>query len=444
MTASGHIVDGENKGIIIQMDPAWFGGAWPPSSGCTGPEGEPWPFNVVGANSGVQNLTVRYWGESLQLQGSGAYVDNVTCIGPADDCFSNPNSADVIIRNSTVQGCCDKGIQVYGDNSHGSANYDTQIINTTISYCNQPIRLSLSNGRHYVENTVINNVGSPNSFLTCVGPRYTGGSVAYWKNVTLQDCQRGLRIGSESGDAQFVSLGGNRFESNDIRGAVVYQGGRALFTNDTFINNGGQNTGGDPATGEGGVVAGNVGTPYLDAGGGSNTFDNQIMSSTGGNTFTNNVTDAGPVQDVTNQTATTVKAEGNCWGDANPADQISGSVDWDPVGSCGVAVCGNGTTESPEVCDDGNTVTETACAYGTPTCTYCNSTCAAALNLVGAYCGDSTIDSANGEMCDTAQFGSATCGTKGCSGGSLTCSSSCVTVGIGSCTGCVNRRRVSF
>lgn len=61
-------------------------------------------------------------------------------------------------------------------------------------------------------------------------------------------------------------------------------------------------------------------------------------------------------------------------------------------------VCGNDAVTLPEVCDDGNTVTETSCLYGTATCTACNAGCTATLSLMGAYCGDRTIQSP--ETCD--------------------------------------------
>src|SRR5262245_62090230 len=38
-------------------------------------------------------------------------------------------------------------------------------------------------------------------------------------------------------------------------------------------------------------------------------------------------------------------------------------------------VCGDGILDAGETCDDGNTVDETQCPYGTPTCTACNSDC---------------------------------------------------------------------
>lgn len=55
-------------------------------------------------------------------------------------------------------------------------------------------------------------------------------------------------------------------------------------------------------------------------------------------------------------------------------------------------VCGDGIVEGAEVCDDGNTITETACAYGTASCTACNAACSSVLTLAGMYCGDGTCN----------------------------------------------------
>lgn len=73
------------------------------------------------------------------------------------------------------------------------------------------------------------------------------------------------------------------------------------------------------------------------------------------------------------------------------------------------AVCGNGFTDAGEICDDGNTTTETStCGNGTTESgTYCNSDCTATVVLDEAcddgnasteYCGDSVAQ--NGSYCD--------------------------------------------
>lgn len=56
--------------------------------------------------------------------------------------------------------------------------------------------------------------------------------------------------------------------------------------------------------------------------------------------------------------------------------------------------CGNGVKEGSEVCDDGDTMTETAadCTGYNTTCTFCNAGCTAELTFVGPHCGDGTCN----------------------------------------------------
>jgi cysteine-rich repeat protein len=63
-------------------------------------------------------------------------------------------------------------------------------------------------------------------------------------------------------------------------------------------------------------------------------------------------------------------------------------------------LCGNGTVDDDEACDDGNTTTETGCPYGTATCEACDAICQTVLPLTGATCGDGTNDTNDGETCD--------------------------------------------
>ncbi len=77
--------------------------------------------------------------------------------------------------------------------------------------------------------------------------------------------------------------------------------------------------------------------------------------------------------------------------------------------TCRLGVCGDGMLNGGEVCDDGNTLTESACPYGTPSCVNCDATCTSVLNLVGPYCGDGLTSS--GEVCDDGN--TSACGTCG-------------------------------
>jgi len=67
--------------------------------------------------------------------------------------------------------------------------------------------------------------------------------------------------------------------------------------------------------------------------------------------------------------------------------------------AAGAAVCGNGVKEGTEACDDGNTIVNN-CTYGATSCTTCNTTCTG--NVAGKIikCGDTVVQTANGEQCD--------------------------------------------
>ena len=60
--------------------------------------------------------------------------------------------------------------------------------------------------------------------------------------------------------------------------------------------------------------------------------------------------------------------------------------------------CGDGVIDAGEECDDGNTQTETVCAYGEATCQRCDSNCFVVL-LTGNVCGDGVI-APSFEVCD--------------------------------------------
>lgn len=80
--------------------------------------------------------------------------------------------------------------------------------------------------------------------------------------------------------------------------------------------------------------------------------------------------------------------------------QVEPGFECSQAGQPCVSLCGNNTVDSPpEACDDGNTLTETACAYGVSTCTACDATCQNEINLIGPSCGDGNVD-AGEEACD--------------------------------------------
>lgn len=132
----------------------------------------------------------------------------------------------------------------------------------------------------------------------------------------------------------------------------------------------------------------------------------------------------------------------------------------DELGST-TAVCGNGVPEltssctaagipytcctgsgtgSCENCDDGNTVTETACPYqlsGPNSCTLCSADCSTPLSLTGPYCGDGIIQSAApaAEICDGSLLNGQTCLSLGFTGGgTLACASDCHSYNTNGCS----------
>jgi hypothetical protein len=96
------------------------------------------------------------------------------------------------------------------------------------------------------------------------------------------------------------------------------------------------------------------------------------------------------------------------FGDATCASLVPESLDGNlrcsfdcqtvELGGCRLPICGDGVQEGSEVCDEGDTSTETACAYGEASCARCNGDCSATLDLTGPVCGDGTRS--DDEMCD--------------------------------------------
>jgi cysteine-rich repeat protein len=88
----------------------------------------------------------------------------------------------------------------------------------------------------------------------------------------------------------------------------------------------------------------------------------------------------------------------------------------DCLSTCKWNRCGDGHINPPkESCDDGNTATEPACAYGTQSCTVCPGDCSKPVQRAGSYCGDGTQDP--GEACDDGN----TVNESRCSRGAGTC-----------------------
>ena len=109
----------------------------------------------------------------------------------------------------------------------------------------------------------------------------------------------------------------------------------------------------------------------------------------------------------------------------------------------GVATCGNGLWEATEQCDDGNTTPGDGCdatcqiefVCGDLACdTVHGETCQLCPGDCCPDCGNGVRQPADGEQCDTADFGGLTCASYCYTGGTLTCTAACG-IEVSTCTG---------
>ncbi|HEX6851247.1 MAG TPA: hypothetical protein VF139_07540 [Candidatus Polarisedimenticolaceae bacterium] len=347
ITASNVVIDGENK-VSLDMTPPWWdaitnlcGGANCDPDGDNLPNACPdtndgttsmWVLQIRGSGSKLKNITYRYFMEGVRMEASGAELDGVTGVMPGDEVLSNPGGSNVVIRNSTFLNACDKNIQAYGNEPLGGTNWDMQIYDTTISNSSSHIRMSGSSarGRFLLERVTFNAADPPSSLFTARGPYIgdEGGTepiALYMKDSTVTGTTRGLRI---TGAAHYISLGGNTFSGNSLRGLQCSGSSRCLVQNDTFTGNGGGSTGGDPIPGYGGIAVGQ--SAVVDAGGGSQTLDGAIRSSSGNNTLTGNRSSSDTTLDFHNLTTVAMQAQNNWWGDVDPSNQVTGPVTYSP------------------------------------------------------------------------------------------------------------------
>lgn len=103
-------------------------------------------------------------------------------------------------------------------------------------------------------------------------------------------------------------------------------------------------------------------------------------------------TDADDASDASDAGGGTDASDASDAGDATDASDASEA----DVADAPPPVCGNGTREAGEGCDDGNTSTE-ACTYGQKSCTVCAGDCTEQAGAT-SYCGDGHVR--DGEACD--------------------------------------------
>lgn len=336
-------IDMGSKGIVFESSPPWWdvvtcgGGNCDPDgdnipNGCsdsnTGPR-----FLIIRSTATVRGGAFRYFNKGIIFDGngglsgsSGSLIEDVTGDLQGDDSFNHEAGAtNNTLRRVTATRGCDKCVQIYGRDPRQASGYDLTIEDSVLRNCVQPI-LVAGPGSFAFRRTTFTDDGGAGALWFCDGPQIDSADVyGLFEDVSVSNCRQGLRIGS--GEARVV---GGTFANNERRGISVYNGGRLSLQGATLTANGGFS--GSVAQ-YGGVSIND--TAQADLGGGSVTLWGSVVNSTGGNTFTGNRSETDPTLDVQNNTATQVKAENNCWGDPDPSDQVSGSVDWDPV--CSVA-----------------------------------------------------------------------------------------------------------
>jgi len=340
LTGSDVVIDGEDRKIVFRMNPPWWDDS---TTACAGadcdPDGDGVPdacaevegasrfLRLQGNRITLRNLAFNAFWDGVQMGrngGSDQTLENVSCDSPGDDCVSNPTNPGrrLTVRNSKFSNACDKALQLYGNDPSTSRDLDVTVEGNEFTNCSQPMHAPYAGGRFRVSNNVMKSAAPPKPIYACNGPRFDGsGTIVEFDDNLVTGCRRGLRLG---GTVQAV-LRSNEFRSNGLRGVAVSGSSRVSVTGNTFDSNGGETS---SEAGLGGLSAGD--TSVVDAGGGSVTIDGSPIVSSGGNVFLGNRSSSDSTLDVQNLTTATLKAEGNWWGDLSPADQIAGSVDFDP------------------------------------------------------------------------------------------------------------------
>ncbi|MFQ5669715.1 MAG: right-handed parallel beta-helix repeat-containing protein [Acidobacteriota bacterium] len=348
------IIDGENNVTFEAAVPWWDDGLHcvaPDFNQSCDPDGDGVPdfcpefeggerfVMIRGNNDTIQNLSFRNFFEGIGFNNgtSGNTIDNITCDKPGDDCFTNEwDTSGNAARNLKLSNACDKAVSLYGRDVSKSSGFDLVLENSTFTNVISSFSLpggASAGGRFLIRNNTFQNVNST-SLWHCDNVSVRSTSVTTFENNLIDGCQRGLRAKQQS---QLIAKN-NVIINCPVRGAWLFDSSRGFFENNVFRNNGGASS---SNAFYGGIAV--SGSAQADLGGGSLLFDGQTLASQGGNLFQGNRSPSDPTLDLENKTGATVKAEGNCWGDADPSDQVEGLVDYQPLG----ASCGGADTVPP-------------------------------------------------------------------------------------------------
>jgi parallel beta-helix repeat protein len=321
------VIDGDDRNITIAYT-GNFTGCDPGDNGVSGP-----PIGRMrGRRSVIRHLTFRNFLESLQISGPENTVEESVFLAHtcSDDGLSTTTmqATSTIIRNNRLQGYRDQAYQM----SYGGGTIEG---NTFIDSA-QPIRGPYANtwNGNFVATFVIRNnvMTTTGNRELCTGPHVDGTYQLVIEGNTIE-CYRGLRL---DGGTQAI-VRNNTITGNPRQGVLV-AGSALVSLSGNVITGNGLSPGSEPA---GGVVVQESG--QADLGGGWLVIGGQTVSSAGRNRLQGN-----GIVDLRNlRSGYTVKAEGNCWDRAIPADvaasDTTGAVDVDPIGT----VCGPATGQAP-------------------------------------------------------------------------------------------------
>lgn len=357
ITSDGNTWDGGGAGVVVEPSQSWI-----QSTNCNAsatqacdadsngipdhcPDANdqtPRFLMIRGDNNTVRGFKIAKWGDGIRFntgtnvspstgRADGNLVENFHCDYPGDNCASgDPPSggetyADVgrgnIVRNSVCRYACDKCHQIYGRDSGWSdaTDFDIKLENIT---CTDSFGCLRANGNGYFigDTITVNESGAapdPQYASASYGIRSDGastGALLDLTGLTFTGVDTGIIA---EGDTQF-RLVDSTFPLTGI--AAIRLGGTAkgivqasIFPAGIGIN----------------LLSGSTAT--VDAGAGAVTLSSPLVST--GSTGCNNFTGAG-IGIQNGISGYTVKAEGNTWTDSDPSNEVSGTVDFSPVGNC--------------------------------------------------------------------------------------------------------------
>lgn len=354
----GNIIDGQTNNIVWEPDsddqwrnrsvcgvvdnnPANLpcnGGTDQIPTGCpSSEETTPRLMVIRSDNNIIRNFTIRNWMDGFRFNGDSNSantgdtntITNMTCEYPGDTCFSGDpgtfTGTGNIIQNSTIRYTCDKAVQLYGrDSGWGSAaDFDIKIDNVDCIDSNGCIRDDLGNGYFIVNDLFVDEVSPPNSQFNCDYALYSsgasGGGTFRVTNSEVRDCNEGFNFTDDSeGQVSYTVFNNIAAEAIRSWASALVSVDNCSFTNTT-------------------ATALDVETnAWLDAGSTDTSTAGLTLRAIGNVVSPGRNSFSGATTGVNETTSTTVYAENNCWDDADPSNEVVGTVDALPVatGAC--------------------------------------------------------------------------------------------------------------